>query len=62
MDDFLAQRSYWRRHGPPLNVAAQVIGRALGIEWKIDEGEPPAFEEIESGLSIAELAAIAVTL
>ena len=48
---------YWHRNGPPLPVAVQIIGQALGIDWKLgpDMSDIAAVEP--SGPTIAELAA-----
>jgi hypothetical protein len=48
--------SYWQRNGPPLNVALQVVGQVLGIEWQ-KKPEMPDFDPgAPTGPSIAELA------
>lgn len=52
-------REHWENHGPPLNITALVIARALGADL-LGPAKPEAhYGELEptSGPSIAELAA-----
>jgi len=32
--------SYWARNGPPPYLALQAIGRAVGVDWKLETEEP----------------------
>lgn len=59
MDRAEAMNDFWRRNGPPLHVAVQAIGQALGIDWKA--GQEPSEPNIVSGPSVAEMAAMAPT-
>lgn len=52
-----AMHSYWQRNGPPLNIAAHVIGQSLGIDWKKKPAIPDFDQEAPAGQTIAELAA-----
>jgi hypothetical protein len=49
-------REFWRRHGPPLNVAAVAIAASLGVDLlDREEGLPVAIGQVQNGLSIGEL-------
>jgi len=57
--DAQAQRDWWKRNGPPLNVAVLIVGSQLGIDWKFsDDPETTAIAPAAPGPTIAELAAI----
>ena len=58
LHDFHDQRDYWHRNGPPVHVAVQIIGQVLGVDWNLGDKEPRSIQEMATGPSIAELAAM----
>ena len=52
-----AQRSYWDRNGPPLNIAVLVIGQTLGVKWDAGDKSEPIIGTPTEGPSIADIAA-----
>lgn len=52
-----AQRSYWERNGPPLNIAVLVVGQVLGVKWDNGNKSDPVVSDASEGPSVEEITA-----